>query len=111
MLSKAGFYKSYKDFMWLWQFSPFYKEIQFTKVAYFRTSWVLLFCLLTTNYVDKNRKIFRISHQENTWDVPMFFPGTSSSHGFHISTVTNQETLVAWNIFFSWVPQSFTCEW
>lgn len=34
------------------------------------------------------------------WNVPMFFPCTSSLFGFHISTVTNQETLVAWTIFF-----------
>lgn len=76
------------------------KKFSLQKLRIFRTSGVLLFCLLTTNNVDKNRKIFRISHQENTWDVPVFFPCTSSSQGFHISTVTNQETLVVWNIFF-----------
>jgi len=49
------------------------KKFSLQKLHIFRTSWVLLFCLLTTNDVDKNKKIFRISHQENMWNVPMFF--------------------------------------
>jgi hypothetical protein len=76
------------------------KKFSLQNLHTFRTSWVSLFYLLTTNDVDKNRKIFKTSRQENMWDVPMFFPCTRSSHVFHISTLTSQETLVAWNIFF-----------